>query len=217
MAEKRLFCCVISNRMDPKFRSSFIPKKSIVTKISKPKRYHSFNILTFVSTVIFVVSLVVAGGVFVYGRLIEDSIDRKGIELSNVLQTIDLELIEEFKALDKKLRTAEELLSRHTAMTLFFDFLESSTLQNVQYNDFNYILDPDGTININMEGVARSFNSVTLQSDIFRDSDIILDPVFSNLKLDELGNVLFNITAKVDPSFVLYRNTFSADKDFESL
>ena len=68
-----------------------------------------------------------------------------------------------------------------------------------------------------MEGVARSFNSVTLQSDIFRDSDIILDPVFSSLKLDELGNVLFNITAKVDPSFVLYRNTFSADKDFESL
>ena len=202
--------------MDSKIRSSFIPKKSIVTKSSTLKQYRSFNILTFVATAVFVVSLLASGGVFIYERLIKNSIDQKGIELENARQTIDTGLINEFKALDKKLRTAEGLLGRHTAMTLFFDFLESSTLQNVQYNEFGYIFDADGTIIINMEGIARSFNSLTLQSDIFRDSNIILNPVFSNLNLDESGNVQFNVSARIDPSFVLYRNTFESGDDLES-
>ena len=144
------------------------------------------------------------------------SIDQKGIELENARQAIDTELISEFKVLDKKLRTAEELFGKHIAMTLFFDFLESSTLQNVQYNNFSYVLDPEGIININMKGTAQSFNSLTLQSDIFRDSDIIVDPVFSSLILDESGNVQFSVSARVDPSFVLYRSTFEEDGVFES-
>ena len=202
--------------MNSKIRSSFIPKKAIATKSSTLKKYRSFNILTFVATIVFVVSLAASGGVFIYERLIENSIDQKGIELDSARQTIDIGLINEFKALDKKLRTAEELLGRHTAMTLFFDFLESSTLQNVQYNEFNYEFNTDGVIIINMEGIARSFNSLTLQSDIFRDSNIILNPVFSNLSLDESGNVQFNVSARIDPSFVLYRNTFESDDDLES-
>ena len=202
--------------MNSKIRSSFIPKKSIVTTSSSSKKYHTFNMLTFVSTIVFVVSLAASLGVFVYERLIEGSIDEKGIELENARQTIDSELISEFKALDKKLRTAEELLGRHIAMTLFFDFLESSTLQNVQYNDFSYELDPDGVIKIIMKGIAQSFNSLTLQSDIFRDSDIILEPVFSGLILDESGNVQFDVTATVDPSFVLYRNTLGGGDEFDS-
>ena len=202
--------------MNSKIRSSFIPKKSIVTKSSTLKQYRSFNILTFVATAVFVVSLLASGGVFIYERLIKNSIDQKGIELENARQTIDTGLINEFKALDKKLRTAEELLGRHIAMTLFFDFLESSTLQNVQYNEFGYIFNTDDVISIDMEGIAQSFNSLTLQSDIFRDSNIILNPVFSDLSLDESGNVQFNVSARIDPSFVLYRNTFESDDDLES-
>lgn len=203
--------------MNPKFRSSFIPKKPIVTKSLDSKKYRSFNILTFVATVVFVIALAASGGVVAYERFIETSIDQKGIELENARQAIDPELIEEFRALDKKLRTAEKLFGRHIAMTLFFDFLESSTLQNVQYTEFSYILGSDGVISINMQGVARSFNTVTLQSDLFNDSDVILDPVFSNLNLDKSGNVLFDVTANIDPSFVLYRNAFSDDEGLESL
>ena len=202
--------------MNSKIRSSFIPKKSIVTKSSTLKQYRSFNILTFVATAVFVVSLLASGGVFIYERLIKNSIDQKGIELENARQTIDTGLINEFKALDKKLRTAEELLGRHIAMTLFFDFLESSTLQNVQYNEFGYIFNTDDVISIDMEGIAQSFNSLTLQSDIFRDSDIILDPVFSGLILDESGNVQFKFRARIDPSFVLYSNAFESGDDIES-
>ena len=202
--------------MNSKIRSSFIPKKSIVTKSSTLKQYRSFNILTFVATAVFVVSLLASGGVFIYERLIKNSIDQKGIELENARQTIDMGLINEFKALDKKLRTAEELLGRHIAMTLFFDFLESSTLQNVQYNEFGYIFNTDDVISIDMEGIAQSFNSLTLQSDIFRDSDIILDPVFSGLILDESGNVQFKFRARIDPSFVLYSNAFESGDDIES-
>ena len=174
------------------------------------------NVLTFVSSVLFVISLVAASGTFVYERFIETSLDQKGIELGKARQAINPELITEFKALDEKLRTAKELLNRHTALTLFFDFLESSTLQNVQYNDFSYLLDFSGNITINMKGIAQSFNSVTLQSDIFKDSGIMLDSKFSNLDLDESGNVEFTITSKIDPSFILYRNAFNANEDLES-
>ena len=202
--------------MDPKFRSSFIPKKSITTKSAGPKTYRSFNVLTFATTILFVVSLAASIGMFLYERFIEDSIDKKGIELEKARQTINPSLLEEFKALDEKLRTAEELLGRHIAMTLFFEFLESSTLQNVQYNDFSYILDTAGNISIDMAGTARSFNAIALQSDIFRDSGMMLESRFTRLNLDDSGNVEFNVTSKLDPSFVLYRNVYSVDRDFGS-
>ena len=44
------------------------------------------------------------------------------------------------------------------------------------------------------------------QSDLFTQSKYFIDPVFSNLSLDNSGNVIFDLEFTVDPSFVNYKN-----------
>ncbi len=55
-----------------------------------------------------------------------------------------------------------------------------------------------------MNGTARSFNAVALQSDAFGKSSIFKDPIFSNLNLDQEGDVVFDFSAVIDPVRVSY-------------
>ena len=58
---------------------------------------------------------------------------------------------------------------------------------------------------IKMSGVAVGYRSIALQSDLFTRNKNLIDPVFSNLTLDNTGNVLFDLEFSVDPSFVDYK------------
>jgi len=59
---------------------------------------------------------------------------------------------------------------------------------------------------IKMSGAAIGYRSVALQSDLFTKSKSFIDPIFSNLTLDNSGNVLFNLDFTVDPTFINYQN-----------
>lgn len=195
--------------MDPKFRSSFIPKQPLTSKgHGNSARRSSFNLLTFISTVVFLVAIFGTAGAFVYQFLIERSINQKGIELQSVRTTIEPEQVEAFKQLDRKLSAVREILDNHLAMTELFNFLEQSTLQSIQFDTFSHILNLDGTLTIGMQGKARSFSSLVLQSDIFLQSGFIRDAAFSNFNLDESGNVSFNVQGTVDMINVSYQQTF---------
>jgi hypothetical protein len=52
------------------------------------------------------------------------------------------------------------------------------------------------------------YRSIALQSDLFTQNKNLIDPVFSNLTLDNSGNVLFDLEFLVDPSFVNYKQAF---------
>ena len=56
-----------------------------------------------------------------------------------------------------------------------------------------------------MSGVAIGYRSIALQSDLFAKNKNLIDPVFSNLTLDNSGNVVFDLEFSVDPNFVNYQ------------
>ena len=56
-----------------------------------------------------------------------------------------------------------------------------------------------------MSGQAIGYRSIALQADLFAKNKNLIDPVFSNLSLDDKGNVLFDLTFSVDQSFVNYK------------
>ena len=56
-----------------------------------------------------------------------------------------------------------------------------------------------------MSGAAVGYRSIALQADLFSQNKNIIDPSFSNLSLDEKGNVLFDLEFGVDSSFVNYQ------------
>ena len=56
-----------------------------------------------------------------------------------------------------------------------------------------------------MTGEARGYAALALQSDIFNKSQYFKDSIFSNLKLNTKGDVIFSFRAVVDPSLVSYQ------------
>ena len=58
-----------------------------------------------------------------------------------------------------------------------------------------------------MSGIAIGYRSIALQSDLFAENKNLIDPIFSNLTLDNSGNVIFDLDFSVDPDFINYQKT----------
>ncbi|MEK7120932.1 MAG: hypothetical protein AAB840_02470 [Patescibacteria group bacterium] len=191
--------------MEPKFQTSFIPKRSLsetMTSRKTPKRVDLFFVL---ALVVFLLSLLLSGGVVVYGQYVKTSIDKKAQSLEEAKIAFDPVLIAEFSRLSKKMNVARELLSSHVSASAIFRALSDSTLKSVKFDDFVYLFSPD-KITITMKGQARSFSSIALQSDLFDKNKIFKNLVFSNLNLDKSGNVNFVFSAEIDNANILYKN-----------
>ena len=117
--------------------------------------------------------------------------------------------IKELQVLDKRINSSNEILAQHIAVTPIFQALQLLTMKTVRYTKFNYSLGDgkDPKIIVKMSGQALGYSSVALQSDLFAKNQNLIDPVFSNLSLDDKGNVIFDLEFLVDPSFVDYKQT----------
>ena len=188
------------------FQTSFIPKKSFDQTASLKKK--SSGIVLPLAVIIFLVSAFSAGGVFLYEKFLNSSIERKKESLETAKAAFEPELIRQLSRLGIKLATAESLLGEHVALSSFFEFLEEITLETIRFNSFSYTIDETG-LKISMEGEALSFAAVALQSDEFAKQRYLREPVFSGLDLDDTGNVEFMVTAYVDPALVSYRDRAS--------
>ncbi len=196
--------------MDQNFQTSFIPKKPIV-----PERVVSsrpVSILLILSLFILFAVLLATGGFYFYKGIITKSIADMENTLTLAKNRFEPSKITELQVLDKRLRASSEILSKHITITPVFNVLEQLTMKTVRYTKFSYSIgtDKNTKIDVKMSGVAIGYRSVALQSDLFTTKDIgknFIDPVFSNLTLDNSGNVLFDLEFSVDPSFVNYKQT----------
>jgi len=184
--------------------TSFIPKKP-QTPSAKRKGGGVINIFFLISLIIFLGALTVTVGVFLYERVVAQNIEEKSAKLEKAREAFEPTLIEALSKLDIRIQAAQEILDSHIALSSFFELLERLTLQSVQFNDFNNVISPDGRVGIAMKGTARSFSSVALQSDVFGKDPFIRNPLFTNLNLDDLGNVIFDFSATLDPALLSYR------------
>lgn len=167
--------------------------------------YHTFNLFSFVGTLVFIVTLIATGGMFGYTLMIEGRVEEKGNQLKDVKSTLDVARVQDFKQLDERLALADSLLAEHTALTKFFDALEAATLHSVQFNSFNYKTDPtSGTLLVTLSGEAESYNALSLQADVFERESLILTQAYSNISLSKLGTVLFSVEIGMNANGILY-------------
>lgn len=193
--------------MDQSFQTSFIPKKPIVKERVTSSR--PLGILFIISLFILFAVLLATGGFYFYKGIIAKQITQKQIDLNLAKNRFEPSKITELQVLDKRLRASSEILSKHITVTPIFSALESLTMKTVRYTKFSYDFTTDKNImiNIKISGVAIGYRSVALQSDLFAKNRNLIDPIFSNLTLDNSGNVLFDLEFSVDPSFVNYKQT----------
>lgn len=191
--------------MEPKFQSSFIPKGPVSVSheqlANKPKK--KGDLLSTLSATLFVISVLFAIGTFGYNFWLDYSIRNMDAELDRIRATISPETVEEIIRLDNRLISTKELLDKHIALSPVFEFLESSTPSSVRFNGLEYSLTDKGH-EIRLFGEATSYASLALESDVINRSDDFRNTVFSDLNLNQQGNVAFSLSAVLGPEILSY-------------
>lgn len=198
--------------MEPQFKSSFIPKKPITTQVKPgyvPGTKSGVGFFTMITIVIFLATVLFAGGVYVYKLSLKTQIDNQIVQLETAKKEFDKVFIDEATRLNARIVGAQKLLQGHVAPSVIFSLLEEFTLKTVQFTNFTFTDKSDGTIDIMASGIANSFRSVVLQSDKFGESGYLRNVLFSGLQPNIDRNVTFTLTATLDPQFVLFANGLS--------
>jgi len=169
----------------------------------------------FIGVIVFLVSGIAYGGILLYISSVETSIAESGKQLTRVQQQFGqfgTDALKEISHFDLKLKVAQQLLNSHVSLLHLFDDFEALTYQTVRFTSFKYTTLDDGSMALKLTGQARSYTDfnnyvpVALQSGRFATMDVnFKNVIFSDLNLDQNGNVVFNVSAKLDPKFVSYR------------
>lgn len=195
--------------MEPKFKTSFIPKKTLAKGVPGGKRAKGSAAGFFMLTtgILAALTVLLAVGVFLYQQYLIGSIERKSETLERARAAFEPALIQELVRLDKRIDVGQTLLENHIAPSAFFSALEEETLPSVRYTRLSLTESSDGQFILAMQGEARNFNSVALQADAFGRTRVVKDPIFSGLNIDEIGRVVFELDAYLDKRQIRYVDT----------
>jgi hypothetical protein len=203
--------------MDSKITSSFIPRDTVRNSSNVPSyRSGAFDLLMLGSVILFIASLALAIGIFLYLQFIESSLTGKSDQLQRAQEAFEPALISELTRLDDRMNSAQDILFQHIAPSEFFRILEDLTLESISLKSLNIEANSGNSIKISMAGIARSVNSIALQADLYGKHTAITSPIFSNINRDQNG-VLFDVSASLNPASLKYTNILNSRTRPESL
>ncbi len=191
--------------MEPKFTTSFIPKKQVTVSSGKASFTSGVSFFTLLTSVILIAVILFAAGLFLYRLTLEQRISSQLLTLEKVRESFEQNFISQATRLNSRIVSASKILDKHLAPSAIFDLLEEFTLQTISFNSFEFSDNVDGKIIVRGSGEGDSFASVVLQSDEFGKSGYMRDVLFSDLEPNTNGNVSFSFEATLDPQLVLYR------------
>lgn len=152
-------------------------------------------------------AVVGAGGVYFWQSALTTQVKDAQASLQKARDKFEINSVRDLQTLEKRLGSADELVTNHIVMAPIFQALQEMTLKTVRFTKFSYTF--TGTTNvkdmqIKMSGIAKNYNSLALQADALGKNKYFRDPIFSNLSLDDKGNILFEVQFSLDPIFLSY-------------
>ncbi len=157
-----------------------------------------------IAVALLVLALAGAGAVFGYQRYLEGVRNSKQVEVQTVRQSINSQVVEDFIRTRDRFTAAQDLLNNHVAVSQFFDLLESLTLQSVRFDGLTFRLAEDRSAELEMQGVARSFNALAAESSAFASEKRIKRAIFSDIRVDPVTRtVSFSLSAALDPALLV--------------
>ena len=190
--------------MPDRVKTSFIPKQSLKVERTTSVQNTTFGVVNTIAGVVLIAAILAAGGLFFFEQYTKSAIQSKRDSLERARAAFQPETIKELARLDSRLLVGQSLLAQHVAPSKLFDFFERETLASVRFSNFSYGESGPGRVMVRMDGEARSFNAVALQSDAFGTSDELSDVIFENLNINAVGNVTFTFSAIVNQSALAY-------------
>ncbi|MBI4133642.1 hypothetical protein HY478_03440 [Candidatus Uhrbacteria bacterium] len=183
-------------------QQTFIPREA-PAPIRHARGKGMGDLLVLLSIVLFVASSALAAGVFLYGEYLKSSASSKLSQLERAKAAFEPSLIHELSRLDDRMRGAGDVLGRHVSLSAFFNMLEATTIETISFNSLRFEAADLQRINLRMDGVAASVNSIALQADLFSKGGMIASPIFSNIDREADG-VHFSLSATINPSAINY-------------
>lgn len=196
--------------MDPtsQNQTSFIPRKAVGRESSVKQK--PISLFLALSTFVFVVAILGSGGVFLYEYTLKKNLASSEAYLTERKEALEPTTINELIRTDKRIRSANSILSSHVVYSPVASFLEDTTLKTVRFNKMEYSVSENGTPTAKLSGEAKSYGSVALQTEVFNaNKQFIKSVYFSNLNLNEDGNVIFDVAITFDPDLINYKKELS--------
>lgn len=185
----------------PTIPTSFVPKQPLPE--NRRKTSPGSNILLIISIVILGISGLAALGAFGYGRYLDSAIQVKKTTLDQALAKTDQDSINDLIRLKRRFDSGKQILNAHTVPSQFFDTLEKITLENVRFDAMKLTVSDDRSARLEMSGIARNFNTLAAQSNVFANNDAIRRAIFSNFIPNKNGTVTFSVTADLDSKVIV--------------
>lgn len=194
--------------MEPVIKSSFIPTDTETVRAAPRRSGGLADLLTLMALVLFIASLALAAGVFLYAQYLEKSKASKSANLELARAAFEPALIQTLTRLDDRMQAADSVLGAHVAPTIFFNILEQVTLQTVSFRSLVFDAADPKRVTIRMRGIAESVNGIALQADLFTKNGVLTSPIFTNIDR-EIDGVNFDVSALLNPNTIRYTSLFS--------
>ncbi len=201
--------------MEQNFQTSFIPKKPMVEQVAVEKRPTS-SLFLIIAIFIFLAMVLGSGGVYFYKSTLTGNLTQMQSDLEKAKNRFEPAKISQLKVLDERLQSSSEILTKHIAISPIFETLQALTMKTIRYTKFSYDFGDKNKILVKMSGQAVGYYPIALQADLFSKNKNLIDPVFSNLSLDDKGNVSFDLEFSVDSNFVDYKQMLKTESDNSS-
>lgn len=195
--------------VDTGISGSFIPHDTSVSPTVRRSEGGLNDLLLLCSIVLFIASAALAIAVFLYGQYLATESANKLADLETAKAAFQPALVQQFARLDDRMHSADRILSKHLAPSLFFAALEKATLQTVSFQTLDIQSADSSNLSLSMAGVARSVNSIALQADLFSKNGVITNPIFSAITRQTDG-VHFNLSAMVNPAAIVFNGKDAA-------
>ncbi len=184
----------------PVIPTSFVPKQPV--RASGQYKSTGGNPFLLVGFILFGLSIAASIGVFAYEKYLVGVRDSKRVEVEQAQEAINSMAVEDFIRTRERFVSAQDLLEGHVAASKFFALLETLTLQNVRFDTLSFTLADDRTAEIQMTGIARSFNALAAQSSAFASENRIRRAIFSDIDVNDTGTVSFTLSADLTPGLL---------------
>ncbi len=191
--------------MDPKLSTSFIPKQSLA-RVGQPYRPASGSVDLFlmIGVVLFLIVAALAGGLYLYNGKLNKDLTVLDNEIKEKRAAFELGQIDEVKAFQRRVDAGSQVLGGHIALSQFFMLLEESTIPDVSFYTLRLSNDGEAGISVEMDGVAKGFSSIALQSDVFLSRPEFIRHSFSKFDLVSNGFVEFSYRGTIASSALRY-------------
>ena len=219
--------------METRFQTSFIPKKSAsplpgggLTPLSSTAAPHHqgiglSSIYMAVAIILFAVSVLSIGGVFIWRGILESSQQGYIKQYNDSKTKINPDQISFLKAQSAKIHLARQLVSNHLVASKIFSVISTLTDENVRFlsMDMTVPATAQTPFRLSLSGYGKSLPSVAFQSDVLNSLEkyglhaVVKNAIVSDPVLNRDGTVSFGFTAQIDPNSFLYPtnvNTTSA-------